>query len=198
MGCQNCLTPERITKFHQLAKEYGSEVSVCLVDNCGARSANKGDMTSVSRAGSHPECTCVVHIHPEEDVPNRLYFSCMPSSRDISIVIQDAFNLVVQGYGKEEIAQYEDAVFYKCGYIVYSVADMQQLLDFMSQYDVTVSNMDSYLQDVFDEIKYKCLELHGATGATDLIDRDAYLRDVKARWIVFCSKIGVSMRETIL
>lgn len=199
MGCHNCLTPDRIVKFHKLAKESGSEVSVCLVDNCGARNANRGDMTSVDRAGNHPECTCVVHIHPEENVPGKVYFSCMPSSRDISIVILDALNLLAEGYSIGEVAQYEDAVFYKCGYIVYSVTDMHKLSEWMSTEGIKgIEKIDSALQEVFDDIKIRCLEMHGATGASDLIDKDSFLRDVKARWIMFCSKIGIGMREVIL
>jgi hypothetical protein len=188
MGCQ-CLTQEMIQKFHQIAKYGNKEVSVCISNECQFQNTTYGDVVSVERAGNHPFCTCVVHVHPQPpELKHKIPYSCMPSSSDIAVVIQDALQLYKNGYSPEQIAQYEDAVFYPCGMIVYSVSDIDKLIAFMIKHNITISNIEQTLSSLFQKIKSSCQSS----------DFDSHVQCVKAMWTLLLHEIGISIRETIL
>jgi len=188
MGCE-CLTPELIKKFHHMAKYGYNEVSVCLSNGCVLKNETTGDVASVDRAGTHPSCSCVVHIHPQPpELKHKLPYSCIPSPSDVSVVIFDALMLHKNGFDKDKIASYEDAVFYPCGFIRYSVFDINRLIDFMISKSLTIHTIHDYLSSAFNRIKQSCRNL----------PPESHVQCVKAKWILLCHEIGVKMIETIL
>lgn len=182
-----------------MAQEGNNELSACLVTYQGIIKVNQGDLVSVERAGEHPSCTCVVHIHPEKNIHGRIFFSCMPSSRDVAIVIVNAITMLQEGHTESDVSMCEDAVFYKCGYLTYSVQDFGRIHDWLKSEGISdVEKIDPTLKDIFDDIVSKCMDMHNAERVADIIDRDEFLRDVKGRWLMFCGKIGVRVEEVIL
>lgn len=188
----------QISKLIELARTSDREISICLFKGEGMN-VKEGALTSVERAGVYPKCTCVIHIHPEKDREDILFFSSMPSSRDIAIVVSNAIKLLKDGVPISDISDFQDMVFHKNGYIVYYVDDIFRLNDFVSKHPVSVEGvfeeLDSVLKDKFDRIKMMVRDEYHVDSIKDLSvqERQEIVSTIRDYWFTFLDSIGVAV-----
>ena len=188
MGCLKYLSQEEIEKLVSYVARSKTEVSICIPAK-GKKIVEKGSESSVERAGMYPQCACIVHFHPEGE-PSKVYFSSMPSARDIAIVIHNAVDLLAQNL---DPCQYEDMIVFNTGYIIYSISDMNKLKAFLSKLsDLSFSTIDQTLKSIFKKIVRLVMQKYEIN--MDYIserEKNLLINAMRDVWLDVLNEIGV-------
>lgn len=187
------LSREQIKNLIEYVRKEGKEISICVVGERGLR-YNRGDVVEVERAGRYGECECIIHTHPNCGGIGEVCLSGMPSSSDISIVINEFKEMVERGEEKG-LGVYSDIIIWEGGAIEYWVRDIEKAKRFLEGVSRAGKSIEEWCRGAMEGVIEEVKREEGIERIEEIKDMDRFLDKVKEIWYDILNHIGIGIYE---